>query len=169
MWRPIGIPCEDDGRHAYNRACGKALFQIVIFRLAFRQALPPAVIMDHDADVIRIVEGRCAAVKRLIIEVPHRRSQLPDELRKIVPVFVITCAAAFCRKIKLVPPFEFRVWWQRRLAGFLTADQITADRKRSPCSVPVKTTDYDWQPGQLSTLLTPLSFSDGPNLIVNIR
>jgi hypothetical protein len=41
--------------------------------------------MDHDADVIRIVEGRCAAIERRIIELPLRRSELPDELRKIVP------------------------------------------------------------------------------------
>src|SRR5262245_38073650 len=68
------------------------------------------------------------AVERGIIEVPLRRSELPDELRKIVAVFVITCAAAFCRKIKLVPPFELSVWWQRCLAGFLTADQIAAYR-----------------------------------------
>src|SRR5271166_1784334 len=128
MWRPIGIPFEGDGRHGYNRALAKSLIQFVIFRLAFRQTKAPAVIVDHDGNVIRIVEGRCAAIERGIIEVPLRRSQLPDELRKIVPVSVITCAAAFCRKIKLVPPFELSVWWQRRLAGFLTADQITADR-----------------------------------------
>src|SRR5580700_3807526 len=84
--------------------------------------------MDHDGNVIRIVEGRCTAIERGIIEVPLRRRQPPDELRKIVPVFVITCAAAFCRKIKLVPPLDLSVWWQRRLAGFLAADQIAADR-----------------------------------------
>jgi hypothetical protein len=32
---------------AYDRAFGKPLFQIVIFRLAFSQAEPPAVIMDQ--------------------------------------------------------------------------------------------------------------------------
>src|SRR5580658_9230957 len=81
--------------------------------------------------MVRIVEGCCAAIERGVIEVPLRRSQLPDELRKIVPVFVITCAPSFCRKIKLVPPLELGVWWQRRLPGFLAADQIAADRNDS--------------------------------------
>jgi len=53
---PIGIPFKSDGRHSYNRPYGKPLFQIVIFRLAFNQAEPPAVTMDHDGNMIRIVE-----------------------------------------------------------------------------------------------------------------
>ena len=75
--------------------CGEPLFQIVIFRLAFGQAEPPAVIVDHDGDVIRVVEGRRAAIERGIVEVPLRRSELPDQLRKIVPVFVVAGPAAF--------------------------------------------------------------------------
>ena len=85
MWRPIGIPFQGDGRHGYNRAFGKPPFQSVVFRLAFRQALPPAVIMDHDADVIRIVEGRCAAIERGIIEAGMKRSL--RQLRRAVPSF----------------------------------------------------------------------------------
>ena len=54
---------------------GKPLFQIVVFRLAFSQAEPPAVIVDHDGDVIRIVEGRRAAIERGVVEVPLRRSE----------------------------------------------------------------------------------------------
>jgi hypothetical protein len=55
--------------------------------------------MDHDRDMIRVVEGRFAAIERGLIEVPLRRSDLPDELGKIVPVFVIAGPAAFRGKI----------------------------------------------------------------------
>jgi hypothetical protein len=37
--------------------------------------------MDRDVDVIRIVEGRGAAIEGGVIEVPFRRRELPDELR----------------------------------------------------------------------------------------
>ena len=85
---------------------GKPLFQIVIFRLAFGQAEPPAIIVDHDGDVIRVVEGRRAAIERGIVELPLRRGDLPDELREIVPVFLVAGPSAFGGKIELVPPLS---------------------------------------------------------------
>ena len=54
----VGIAFKGDGGHSDDRHFGKPLFQIVIFRLALSQAEPPAVIVDHDADVVRVVEGR---------------------------------------------------------------------------------------------------------------
>src|SRR5206468_13105035 len=56
---------------------------------------------------------------------PVLRSKLPNELRKIVPVFFVAGPAAIGGEIKLVPPFELRLWRQRHLAGFLAADQVT--------------------------------------------
>src|SRR4029077_14336918 len=103
MWCPIGITFKGNGRHGDNRAFGELLFQIVIFRLAFNQGLPPAVIMDHDTDMIRVVKGRCTVIESSIIEVPLRRSEMPDELRKIVPVFLIAVPATIGCKIELVP------------------------------------------------------------------
>jgi hypothetical protein len=87
------------------------------YRLAFSQSEPPAIIMDHDADMIRIVEGRCAGIERGIVEVPFWRSELPNELRKVVPVFIVAGPAAFRGKIILVPPLELSLWRQRRLAN----------------------------------------------------
>ena len=46
------------------------------------------------------------AFERGIIELPLRRSDLPNELRKVVSVFFIAGPAAFGGKIILVPPFE---------------------------------------------------------------
>src|SRR5713226_3829016 len=95
MRRTIGITFKGNGGHGYDRTSGKPLLQIVIFRLAFSQCESPAIIMDHDADVIRIVEGRCTAIEGCVIEIPFRRGGLPDELRKVVPVFVVACPATF--------------------------------------------------------------------------
>jgi hypothetical protein len=99
MWCSIGITLKSNGWHGDDRAFGKPLFKIIIFRLVFSQTEPPAVIMDHDADMIQVVEGRCAASERGIIEVPVRRSDLPNEPGKIVTVFVVAKPPAFCGKI----------------------------------------------------------------------
>src|SRR5216684_2296506 len=75
----IGIAFKRNGGHADNRSFSERLFEIVVFRLALRQAESPAVIVDHDADLIRVFECRCAAIESGIIEVPLRRSELPNE------------------------------------------------------------------------------------------
>src|SRR5438270_10829519 len=126
VWCPIGIAFKSNRGHGDVRTFGALLFQIVIFRLAFSQSQPPAIIMDHDADMIRIVEGRGAALEGGLVEVPVWRSDLPNELGKVVPVFLVAGPAAFRGKIILVPPFELSLWRQRHLAGLLAADQITA-------------------------------------------
>ena len=68
-------------------------------------------------DVIRIVKGRCAAIEPGIIEVPPRRRELPDELRKVVPVFVIAGAAAFRGEIELIRALEPTAPEAARIAG----------------------------------------------------
>ena len=78
--RTVGIAFECNGGHADDRSFGKLLFQIVVFRLPLSQSEPPAIIMDHDADMIRIVEGRGAAIEGGIVEVPLWRSDLPNGL-----------------------------------------------------------------------------------------
>src|SRR5262249_24663139 len=128
VWRTVGITFKRNGGHRYDGKRGKPLFQIVIFRLALRQAEPPAVVMDHDADVIRVVEGRGTTIERGIIEVPLRRRELPNELREVVSISVVAGPAALGGKVILVPPLELGLWRQRFLASFLTADQVTAHR-----------------------------------------
>jgi hypothetical protein len=53
----IGVALKGDGGHGDDWTFGKPLFEIVVFRLAFGQSEPPAIIVDHDGDMIRIVEG----------------------------------------------------------------------------------------------------------------
>ena len=59
MRRAIRITFERNGWHSDHRSIRKPLFQIVVFRLTFSQSEPPPIIMNHDTDVIRIVEGCC--------------------------------------------------------------------------------------------------------------
>jgi len=68
------------------------------------QALPPAIVMDDDADVIRIVEGLCCAIERRIVEAPFRRNVFPDEPIKIAPVFAVAELAVFRGEVILAPP-----------------------------------------------------------------
>ena len=70
MGRAVGITFEGDRRHGDDRALGQLLFEIVVLCLALGQAKAPAVVVDHDADVIRVVKGRGAPVERRIVEVP---------------------------------------------------------------------------------------------------
>src|SRR5215510_11681727 len=126
VWRAIGVTFKCDGGHGDDRTFGKPLFKLVILPLAFSQANSPAVIMDDDTDMIRVIEGRRATFKGGVLEVPFRRSELPNELVKFSPVFFVACAAAVRRKIKLVPPFELCLWWHRSLIGFRITDQIAA-------------------------------------------
>jgi hypothetical protein len=85
---------------------------MIVFRLAFSKSEPPAVIVDCNRDVIRIVEGGGAAVEGDVIEVPFGRSELPDQLRKIVAVFFIAGPATFGGKIELIPPLQLSLWRQ---------------------------------------------------------
>ena len=110
MWRTIGIALHRDGRHGDDRRFRKSLVQIVVLGLALGEADSPAIIVDCDGDLIRIIQGRCAAIECGIVEVPFRRSELPDELRKIVPVFVVAGPAIFRGEVILVLPCEFSLW-----------------------------------------------------------
>ncbi len=126
VWRTIGITFKRNRGHGDDWKCRKPLFQIVIFRLAFSHAQPPAVVVNHDADVIRIVEGRGTAIERGVLELPFGRRDLPDELRKGVPVLVVADAAALSGEIELIPSLELGCRGQRHLARFLAADQVAA-------------------------------------------
>src|SRR5215207_8863395 len=92
---PIRIALERNGRHLNGWESGELLFELVVPRLAVSESEAPTVVMNHDADVIRVIKSDRTAVERGLIEPPLRRGELPDELRKVAPVFVITVAAAF--------------------------------------------------------------------------
>ena len=51
--------------------------------------------MNDDGDMIWIVERRRASIERCVVELPFGRCELPDELRKVATVLVVTNATAF--------------------------------------------------------------------------
>jgi hypothetical protein len=98
--------------------------------------------MDDDCHVIRVVERRGAAIERGVVEFPLWRRKLPDELRKLAPVLVITGPAAFGGEAELIPPLQLGARRQRRLAGLLAANQISAYRHQSLTALRPERRDY---------------------------
>jgi hypothetical protein len=84
--------------------------------------------MDHDADMIGVVQCRGAAIEGGVSEIPLRRSELPDEPGKVAPVLLVPGPPAFRGEVVLVPPLELGLGRQRRLVGFATTDQIATHR-----------------------------------------
>jgi hypothetical protein len=58
MGRAVGVAFHSDRGNGDDGPLGEFLFQIVVFPLAVGEVEPPAVIVDHDGDVVRVVEGR---------------------------------------------------------------------------------------------------------------
>ena len=83
MWSAVRIALHRDGGHTDDRAQGELLLEIVIFRFALGEAQPPAVVVDHDVDMIRVVERPGGAIEGGIVEVPLRRRELPNKLGKV--------------------------------------------------------------------------------------
>src|SRR5262249_28119401 len=133
--RAVGVTLHGDGGHGNYRSCRKLLFQRVEFGFAFCEAQPPAVVMDDNGNVVWIVEGRGAAIEGSVVELPVGRSELPNQLRKLAPVFFVTGTAALSGKIELVPPLQLGLRRQRYLAGFLAANEIAAYGDHGPAAL----------------------------------
>ena len=127
MRRAIGVTFQGDCGNADGRRLCQPAFQHIVTRLAFGQAKPLAVIMDGDADMIWIVERLRAAGKGSVFKFPLRRGCLPDEFGEVPAVSCIAGPATARSEIELVPPCVLGRGRQRRLAGFLVADEIAAD------------------------------------------
>ena len=98
----------------------QAVFKIVVLRLSLNQPQPPAIVMDHHADMVRVVECFRRSLERRVVETPLRGCDLPNRGGPR--------AAPVRREVVLVPPFELRLRRQRHFVGFSAADQVSADR-----------------------------------------
>ena len=126
MWCAVCVALERDRGHGDDGAFGEPLLQFCVPSFAVSQPESPAVVVNRDGDVIRVVEGRCAALEGRVVEVPPRRRGPPDELRKFPPVLVVSGPAALGGEVVLVPPLQLGLRGQRQLAGCLAADQVAA-------------------------------------------
>src|ERR1700733_4534393 len=68
----VGVPLQGDGGDGDSRKAGQLPLQVVVSRLSRGQAEPPAVIVDHDRDVVGIVEGGRAACECGVVKSPLR-------------------------------------------------------------------------------------------------
>jgi hypothetical protein len=126
MRRTVRVPFHGDRRHGNHRTRGQSLLQFIVLRLTLCQADSPAVVMNHNVQVIGILKRRGGAIEGGIVEVPPRRCELPNELRKVASILVVTRTPAVRREIELIPSGQFGLRWQRTLVGGLAANQITA-------------------------------------------
>ncbi len=63
MRRAVGVAFERDRGHRHHWPCGEPALECIERRLAGSQAQPPAVVVDHDAHVIWVVERGGAAIE----------------------------------------------------------------------------------------------------------
>src|SRR5437016_14263168 len=91
--------------------------------------------------MIRIVERPCGAIERCIVKLPFWRSELPNELPKVMSVLVVSRMATFRGEIVLVPPLELGLRWQRHPTGSLAADQIAAHRHQGLAALRPQSSD----------------------------
>src|SRR5262249_27408622 len=102
--RAVGVAFERDGGHGDGPGGTPRRLQVVVVRLAGGQAQPPPIIVDHDGDVIGVVEGGRGARERGVIEGPPRGGELPDEPVELAPVPGVAGPAALGGEVVLVPP-----------------------------------------------------------------
>src|SRR5205807_1725411 len=95
----ISIALKCNRGHGDVRCFSEPFFQIVILRFTVSQPKPPAVVVYHDADMIRVVQGRGATLERGIIEIPSWGGGLPDEPGKLAPVFLVASPSALGSKV----------------------------------------------------------------------
>src|SRR6266511_3645787 len=82
-WRIRWIP-----RHGGNRRQigDQLLLDLVVWRVAGCKSQAMTLGVQHDVDVVGIVEGHRGAFQRCVIELPVRRVPRPDHLRDFAPV-----------------------------------------------------------------------------------
>jgi hypothetical protein len=135
MRSAVGVALHGDGRNSNGRRRRQTRLEFVVLRFALDQPQPPAVVVNHHRNVIRIVERLSRAVERCIVKIPFRRRETPDQLVEVVAVRFIPRLATLRGEIELIPPCQLSLRRQRRPVGLLTPDQITAYRHHRRASL----------------------------------
>ena len=78
-------------------------FDLLVGRIARREAETMAIGMDHHVDIVGVVERRRRALERRVVETPGWRVARPDHPGDAAPIGRQSCAAALCLEIVLVP------------------------------------------------------------------
>jgi hypothetical protein len=82
MRSAISVTLHCDGGHADDGLLGKPFLKLVISRLALDETEPPAVTVDHNRDMVRIVESLRTTIEGGVIgQRPRRRRTTQDFYR----------------------------------------------------------------------------------------
>lgn len=122
MRRAVRVALESDGGHVNDGSARQPRFQVVESRLSLGQAEPPAVIVDHDIDMVRVVECGGTSVERRGAEIPFGGGGLPDQSGKVLAIFVVPGPAPVRGEVELIPSREFRLGRQWGLVRLQVAD-----------------------------------------------
>src|SRR6185369_15458065 len=66
----VGVAFQCDGGYFDLRSGGEALFEFVVSGFDCGESLPPAVIVDHDVNMVGVVERGGASVESGVIKLP---------------------------------------------------------------------------------------------------
>ena len=140
MRRTVRVPFERDGRDGDDGPFCELSLELLVLRPHLGQAQPPAVVVDRDGNVVRVVQRGCAASEGGVVEVPLRRGSPPDELGEFVPVLVVADSTAFGREVVLVPPLQLGLRRKRRRPAPGSRSDSRSPRP-GPCSAPARSRD----------------------------
>lgn len=68
--RPVGVTFHSDRRHRDRWRRCKHCFGCIVSRLAFHETQTPAIIVNHDCDMVGVVEAFRRALLDAIVEMP---------------------------------------------------------------------------------------------------
>ena len=126
--RAVEVAGDGDRRNGDRGPAGERPLEPEVALLALREAQPPAVVVDHDVDVVRVVERRRGAVEGGVVDVPLRRGDPPDQPGELARVAPVAEPAPLGREVEQVPPAELGLRRQRLLVDLDAPDQVAAHR-----------------------------------------
>ena len=119
---------QGDSRDCDGRLRSELLLDLVVGRVAGCESEAMTVGVQHDVDIVGIVEGHRGTFQRGVIEVPVRRVARPDHFGDFAPVGGETGSATLGQEVVEVPEagFEVGLDWSHGEAYVL--DEVAVDR-----------------------------------------
>src|SRR6266516_6584234 len=103
------------------------LLDLMVRRVAGCVSEAMTVGVQHDVDVVGIVESPSGAFQRGVIEVPVRRVSRPDHPRDVAPVRGVTGSATLGQEVVEVPEAGFEVGPDRGHGEAYVLDEVAVD------------------------------------------
>ncbi len=118
---------QGDSRDCDGRLRSELLLDLVVGRVAGCESEAMTVGVQHDVDIVGIVEGHRGTFQRGVIEVPVRRVARPDHFGDFAPVGGETGSATLGQEVVEVPEAGFQVRPDRRHGAADVLDEVAVD------------------------------------------